>query len=59
VSSLHVDLPAGPAFGRDDLMFARPANEFPSGEVTSLVGKRVTQAYRMGETIRRADVDMS
>ena len=45
--------------GRDDLMFARPANEFPSGEVTSLVGKRVTQAYRMGETIRRADVDMS
>lgn len=53
------DLPVGHLMTREDLMFARPASEFPSGEVGSLVGKRITVPYRLGETIRRADVDMS
>lgn len=53
------DLDAGHILTRDDLMFARPASEFPSGEVGSLVGKRITAAYLMGETLRRADVDMT
>lgn len=52
------DLDAGHVLGRDDLMFARPATEFPSGEVGTLVGKRLNAAYRLGETIRRVDVDM-
>lgn len=52
------DLPANHVLALDDLMFARPASEFPSGEVHTLVGKRIAQAYRLGETIRRADVDL-
>lgn len=53
------DLQPGHVLSLEDLMFARPADEFPSGEVNTLVGKRVTAPYRLGETIRRADVDMS
>lgn len=53
------DLQPGHVLNIEDLMFARPADEFPSGEVNTLVGKRVTAPYRLGETIRRADVDMS
>lgn len=52
------DLAEGHVLTRDDLMFARPATEFPSGEVDTLAGKRLKAAYRLGETIRRADVDM-
>lgn len=51
------DLRAGHVLSRDDLMFARPATEFPSGEVGALVGKRISVNYKMGETLRRADVD--
>ena len=53
------DLPAGTVLTRDDMMFARPATEFPSGEVTTLVGKRLTAGHRLGESLRRADVDLS
>ncbi|MFC1673565.1 N-acetylneuraminate synthase family protein [Pseudomonadota bacterium] len=52
------DLNVGDVLSREDLMFARPATEFPSGEVDTLVGKKVTAPYRLGESIRRADVDM-
>lgn len=53
------DLPAGTVLTRDDMMFARPASEFPSGEVITLVGKRLTADHRLGESLRRADVDLS
>jgi len=52
------DLPAGHVLDHDDLMFARPADEFPAGDVSTLVGKRLTTGYRRGESLRRADVDM-
>lgn len=52
------ELDAGHILTNEDMMFARPATEFPSTEVGSLIGKRITQHYKLGESIRRADVDM-
>ena len=51
------DLEAGTILAQDDLMFARPADEIPSGEVGALVGKRLGAAYKLGQSLRRADIE--
>lgn len=52
------DLKSGTILSREDLMFARPAHEFTSGEIGSLIGKRLVSEYRSGETIRRESVEL-
>jgi len=53
------DLAAGHVIGRDDLMFARPATEFPAPEVGKVVGARLKRPVKMGELIRRDNVDQA
>ncbi len=48
---------SGDTLTRDDLMFARPATEYASGEIDSLIGGRVTCDYGVGETIRRGTLE--
>jgi sialic acid synthase SpsE len=50
------DLGVGTVLMRDDLMYARPASEFPAAELPRLVGKRLTVAIREGELIPRVGV---
>jgi len=50
------DLKAGTVLTRDDLMFARPATEFPASEVDKLPGSRLTSAVKKGELIPRASI---
>ncbi len=50
------DLPAGTTLKRDDLMFARPAREFAASEIGTLVGRRLSTAVRLGQTIPRAAI---
>jgi N-acetylneuraminate synthase/N,N'-diacetyllegionaminate synthase len=50
------DLAAGTILAREDLMFARPATEFGSGEIGSLVGRKLREPARRGELIRRSAV---
>jgi N-acetylneuraminate synthase/N,N'-diacetyllegionaminate synthase len=50
------DLGAGTVLARDDLMFARPATEFASGEIGMLVGRKLTQPAKRGELIKRSAV---
>ncbi|MBL4614788.1 MAG: N-acetylneuraminate synthase family protein [Magnetovibrio sp.] len=52
------ELKAGHTLSNEDLMFARPATEFPADQIDTLIGKRITQAYKLGESIRRIDVEM-
>ena len=47
------DLSSGHRIEREDLMFARPASEFASGEVGAVVGKTLKAAVKSGELIRR------
>lgn len=51
------DLPAGTALSRDDLMFARPATEFVSGEVDRLPGRQLKRPVRAGELIARDNIE--
>ena len=50
------DLAPGTVLAREDLMFARPANEFAAGEIGMLLGRKLTEPARRGELIRRAAV---
>lgn len=50
------DLGVGTVLTRNDLMYARPASEFPAAELPRLVGKRLTVAIREGELIPRVGV---
>jgi len=50
------DLQAGAILARDDLMFARPASEFASGEIGTLIGLTLNSAVRRGELIARDNV---
>ncbi len=50
------DLEAGSVLTEADLMFARPADEIPSGEISSLIGKTLNASYKKGEQIKRGDV---
>lgn len=47
------DLSAGTVLDTADLMYARPATEFPAAELPTLVGRTLTQALRRGETVPR------
>lgn len=47
------DLPAGHKLEHGDLMFARPASEFKSGEIGSVVGRVLASSVKHGELIRR------
>ena len=51
------DLTAGAVLSREDLMFARPAVEFPAAEIEGLVGRRLIRATRLGELILRAAIE--
>jgi len=51
------DLAAGTVLRRDDLMYARPATEFPAAEIGSLSGARLKAAVRRGELITRANIE--
>ncbi|MBI3114140.1 MAG: N-acetylneuraminate synthase family protein [Rhodospirillales bacterium] len=53
------DLKAGHVIGRDDLMFARPATEFASGEVRRVIGARLKGPVKKGELIRRDNVGLA
>jgi N,N'-diacetyllegionaminate synthase len=50
------DLGPGTVLARGDLMFARPATEFASGEIDALVGRKLTAPAKRGELIKRAAV---
>ncbi len=52
------DLESGHVLRREDLMFARPATQFPAHEVDTLVGKRLNAACKYAEILRRDAVDM-
>jgi len=45
------DLKAGDVLSRDDLMFARPATEFPASDIDTLVGAALKEAVGKGELI--------
>ena len=47
------DLEAGTVLHQQDLMFARPATEFGSGELSDVVGKKLTKKLAQGELIPR------
>ena len=51
------DLEAGRVLARDDLMFARPADEVPAAEIDSLPGARIKAAVDKGELIRRDNLE--
>jgi len=51
------DVPSGHVLTKDDLMFARPATEFASRDVTNVVGRSVNRALGAGQILRREDVD--
>jgi N,N'-diacetyllegionaminate synthase len=53
------DLEAGHVIGRDDLMFARPATEFPASEISKLVGAQLKASVKRGELIRRDNVALA
>lgn len=50
------NLPEGTVLSRQDLMFARPATEFPAGQVQDLVGRTLKRALSAGAVVRRDDV---
>ncbi|MDX2252291.1 MAG: N-acetylneuraminate synthase family protein [Nitrospira sp.] len=50
------NLGAGTVLVREDLMYARPASEFPAADLPRLLGKRLTVPIREGELIPRAGV---
>lgn len=51
------DLAEGTVLKADDLMYARPATEFPAAEITSLEGRQLKAGVKKGELIRRDDVE--
>jgi N,N'-diacetyllegionaminate synthase len=51
------DLAAGTALVRDDLMFARPAGEFPADQIGDVIGRRIRSALGSGEILTRDNVE--
>ncbi len=51
------DLPAGTPLTESDLMFARPATDFGTGDTHQLIGRRLKTALKTGETILRQNVE--
>jgi N,N'-diacetyllegionaminate synthase len=50
------DLAAGATLKRDDLMWARPATEFPANFLPQLVGRKLGAAVKAGELIQRSAI---
>ena len=50
------DIPAGTVLSAKNLIYARPATEFPASAAPSLVGKTTQRDLKRGEVIARADV---
>jgi N-acetylneuraminate synthase/N,N'-diacetyllegionaminate synthase len=50
------DLPAGHVISESDLLFARPATEFPAAAYRDVLGKTMTQPVSKGHSVRRAAV---
>ena len=50
------DLAADTRLAAEDLMYARPASEFPAAALPSLLGRRLTIALKRGELVPRAGV---
>jgi N-acetylneuraminate synthase/N,N'-diacetyllegionaminate synthase len=50
------DLAAGAVLTRGNLMFARPASEFPAPEIGELLGRRLKRSLRRGELVARDGV---
>jgi N-acetylneuraminate synthase/N,N'-diacetyllegionaminate synthase len=51
------DLPTNHVLSRSDLMFARPADDFPASEIETLIGRRLTAPLRIGQRLRRDAVE--
>lgn len=51
------DLQPGHILSREDLMFARPATEIPSGDIERLVGKTLNEPYKKGEQIKKTALE--
>jgi len=49
-------LEPGTVLTRDDLMFARPATEFPADQIGAIVGKKIANGLERGELITRDNV---
>jgi N,N'-diacetyllegionaminate synthase len=50
------DLAPGVPLTRDDLMFARPATEFPAARLNDLIGKMILAPLRRGALVRRDNI---
>ncbi|WP_341702923.1 N-acetylneuraminate synthase family protein [Ferrovibrio sp.] len=50
------ELPAGSVLSESDLMFARPATEFPAHEFSQLIGARIVDAVPYGALLKRSNV---
>ncbi len=50
------DLAAGTVLGEDDLMYARPATEFPAAAIGDVIGHRLVAPVALGELIRRDNI---
>jgi N-acetylneuraminate synthase/N,N'-diacetyllegionaminate synthase len=48
-----IDLPADHVLQLSDLMFARPADEYPASAIGSLVGCKLAKPLRSGQRVRR------
>jgi N,N'-diacetyllegionaminate synthase len=51
------DLTSGTTLKRDDLMWARPATEFPASTLPQLIGRKLLRAISKGWVIHRVDVE--
>lgn len=50
------DLAAGTVLGEDDLMYARPASEFPASAIGDVIGRQLVAPVALGELIRRENI---
>jgi len=51
------NLDKGHIISRDDLMFARPASEFLSSEISMVIGKKLNKSISFGNLICRSDIN--
>jgi N,N'-diacetyllegionaminate synthase len=47
---------AGSVLTRDDLMYARPASEFPASDLPDLIGRTLKNSIETGEIIKRSNI---
>lgn len=51
------DLPAGHVLSRTDLVFTRPATEFPANDIATVVGRKLIKSVQQGFVLRRDAVE--